>query len=94
MAFWRDDFADQNLGMMMNSLAIEQNGVLVDQRVLEKGGYNIGDAISPVVSMYGNSFEIDFKIAFFRDLERIVENLFMAGEQRFHLVIIFVKQGM
>jgi putative ABC transport system permease protein len=62
VAFWRDDFADQNLGMMMNALAIEQNGILVDQRVLEQGGYKIGDTISPEISMYGNNFEIDFKI--------------------------------
>lgn len=62
VAFWRDDFADQSLGSMMNSLAVEQNGVLVDQRVLDQGGYKIGDTISPVVSMYGNNFQVDLKI--------------------------------
>jgi putative ABC transport system permease protein len=62
VAFWRDDFADQSLGSMMNSLAIEQSGVLVDQRLLDQGGYKIGDTISPVISMYGNNFQVDLKI--------------------------------
>ncbi len=62
VAFWRDDFADQSLGSMMNALAVEQNGILVDQRILDQGGFNIGDTISPRVTMYGNNFEVDFKI--------------------------------
>jgi putative ABC transport system permease protein len=62
VAFWREDFADQNLGAMMNALAVEQNGVLVDQRILDQGGYKVGDTISPQVSMYGNNFQIDLKI--------------------------------
>ena len=62
VAFWRDDFANQSLGAMMNSLAVEQNGILVDQRILDHGGFRIGDTVSPVVSMYGNNFEVDFKI--------------------------------
>ncbi|MFC1996441.1 FtsX-like permease family protein [Chloroflexota bacterium] len=62
VAFWREDFADQSLGLMMNSLALQQNGILVDQRVLSEGGYKIGDTISPMVTMYGNNFQVDFQI--------------------------------
>jgi len=62
VAFWRDDFAGKSLGSMMNALAVDQNGVLVDQRLVEQGGFKIGDTISPVVTMYGNNFEVDFKI--------------------------------
>ncbi|MFN2237383.1 MAG: FtsX-like permease family protein [Anaerolineales bacterium] len=62
VAFWRDDFADQSLGSIMNSLAIEQSGVLVDQRLLDQGGYEIGDTLSPVISMYGNNLQVDMKI--------------------------------
>ena len=61
-AFWRDDFASQSLGTMMNDMAVESNAVLVDQRVLEEGGYKIGETISPVITLYGNSVEVDFKI--------------------------------
>lgn len=62
VAFWRDDFSDQNLGTMMNMLAVEQAGVLVDRRLITEGGYEIGDTISPVISMYGNSYPVDYKI--------------------------------
>lgn len=62
VAFWRGDFSNQSLGALMNTLAIEQNGVLVDQRVLDRGGYVIGDTISPVITMYGKSLPIDYKI--------------------------------
>jgi putative ABC transport system permease protein len=61
-AFWREDFADQNLGELMNTLAVDANGILVDQRILDEGGYKIGETISPVVVMYGNSFSVDYKI--------------------------------
>jgi len=62
VAFWRDDFADQSLGAMMNALAVDQNGILVDQRILDQGGFKIGDTISPQVTMYGNNFQVDLKI--------------------------------
>jgi putative ABC transport system permease protein len=62
VAFWRGDFSNQSLGALMNALAIEQNGVLVDRRVLEQGGYIIGDTISPEITIYGKSVAIDYKI--------------------------------
>jgi len=62
VAFWRNDFADQSLGAMMNILAVEQNGILVDQRILDQGGYVVGDTISPVITISGNSFPVDYKI--------------------------------
>jgi len=61
-AFWRDDFAPQSLGAMMNALAVVPNGVLVDRRVLDLGGYKIGDTLPAVVTMYGSSYELDFQI--------------------------------
>jgi putative ABC transport system permease protein len=62
VAFWRDDFSIQNLGVLMNLLAVEQNGILVDQRILDQGGLRIGDTITPLITMYGNNFEVDLKI--------------------------------
>lgn len=62
VAFWRDDFSDQNLGTLMNILAIAQDGVLVDKRIIEEGGYSIGDTLSVSIAMYGNSFSVDYKI--------------------------------
>jgi len=62
VSYWREDFAKQSLGTLMNLLAVEQNGVLVDQRILSEGGYAIGDTLSPIIAMYGNSFPVDFKI--------------------------------
>ncbi len=62
VAFWRDDFAEQNLGTLMNTLALEPGGVLVDRRIIEEGGYNIGETIEATVVMYGNNFTVDYKI--------------------------------
>jgi putative ABC transport system permease protein len=62
VAFWREDFADQNLGHLMNILAIEQDGVLVDRRIIKEGGYQIGDTLTVSVTMYGNSFQVDYKV--------------------------------
>jgi putative ABC transport system permease protein len=62
VAFWRDDFSAQGLDVMMNALALEQNGVLVDQRILARGNYKVGDTISPAVSVYGVNFKIDLQI--------------------------------
>ena len=62
VAFWRDDFADQNLGALMNILAIEPSGILVDQQILDEGGFKIGDTLNTTITMYGNNFNVDYKI--------------------------------
>ena len=62
VVFWRDDFAHQNLGAMMNNLAVDSSGVLVDERLLKQGGYKIGDTLTTSIAMYGNSFTVDFLI--------------------------------
>ncbi len=67
-AFWREDFASESLGALMNALALEPAGVLVDQRILDEGGFRLGDTITVSVSVYGKSVGVDYKIVGVFDL--------------------------
>ena len=50
-AWFRSDFSQDNLGTLMNRLALSQDGVLVSQDFLAKNKLNIGDLISVRVSI-------------------------------------------
>ncbi|MBN1812274.1 MAG: FtsX-like permease family protein [Anaerolineae bacterium] len=43
VAFWRDDFASQSLGELMNQLALTQNGVLIPSEFAAQHALNVGD---------------------------------------------------
>ncbi|HOT92929.1 MAG TPA: ABC transporter permease [Anaerolineae bacterium] len=62
VAFWRNDFASESLGGLMNALALNHNGVLVPGSFLREHALLIGDNIRLSVVTYGQNNEIDFKI--------------------------------
>ena len=62
ISYWRDDFASQSLGALMNALAMERNGVLVPEDFLEDNLLNVGDDIRIEVVTYGMRTSLDLKI--------------------------------
>jgi len=44
VAFWREDFADQSLGTLMNALALHSDGVLVPASFAAEHALSVGDA--------------------------------------------------
>jgi putative ABC transport system permease protein len=64
VAFWRDDFASQPLGALMNALASRPEGVLVPETVLQANRLQIGDPLSLKVKLPGaqDEFEINVSI--------------------------------
>ncbi len=53
VAFWRDDFAAESLGALMNRLALDPSGVLVPDEYLNANSLKIGDPINLRVQTYG-----------------------------------------
>ena len=45
VAFWRQDFAPASLGALMNALAAEPEGVLVERSFLRQHGLRVGDLL-------------------------------------------------
>lgn len=62
VAFWRKDFASADLGTLMNSLAIKQDGVLVPSEFLEQTGLRGGDKIQLDITTYGYQFSVPLEI--------------------------------
>ncbi len=62
VAFWRSDFASQSLGALLNSLGVDNNGVLVPESVLTQNALQIGDPIRVTVPVFGASANMDMKI--------------------------------
>lgn len=61
VAFFRPDFSSQSLGALMNSLALDRQGVLVDPEFLEASSLNIGDGL--VVQLHNaEATKLDFNI--------------------------------
>jgi putative ABC transport system permease protein len=61
--FWRDDFADQPLGHLMNLLAEDPAGVIVNTAFIQKNGLQIGDTIRAKIKTYNTFTDLDLKIA-------------------------------
>ena len=62
VAFYREDFAGQSLGSLMNTLGAEPMGVLVPKAVAEKAGFRIGDHLMISVNILGQGFERDMVV--------------------------------
>jgi putative ABC transport system permease protein len=60
--FYRPDFGTASLGEMMNLLASRGDGILVSQRTLEKGQYQVGDTLQVYVSVNGVPLDAIFHI--------------------------------
>ena len=62
VAFWRDDFADESLGGLMNLLAAQRDGVLLPEEFMRQNLINLGDQISIVAKAYGESATIPVQV--------------------------------
>ncbi|MBN1247859.1 MAG: FtsX-like permease family protein [Anaerolineae bacterium] len=62
ISYWRNDFAQQSLGALMNALALERNGVLVAEDFLRESILNVGDTMPLQVSAYGERTQMDMRI--------------------------------
>lgn len=62
VAFWRDDFAAESLGSLMNRLATDRAGVLVPNAFLRENGLGIGDSVTLRVTTFGNVSTVTFRI--------------------------------
>jgi len=52
VAFWRDDFATESLGELMNVLALRNDAVLLPRDFMEENYLNVGDTINIAVAAY------------------------------------------
>jgi putative ABC transport system permease protein len=63
VAWFRDDFAAESLGGLMNRLALSPDGILVSQKFLEQNSLQIGDRIQiRVVTDFGVALDSAFTI--------------------------------
>ncbi len=62
IAYWRDDFADESLGAMMNALALHRNGVLVPASFMDDNFLREGDTVQVEVVTYGVRTVIDLVV--------------------------------
>ncbi|PKN92034.1 MAG: hypothetical protein CVU44_17230 [Chloroflexi bacterium HGW-Chloroflexi-6] len=63
-AYWQDDFARLQLGVLMNELAANPNGVLVPESFLAKQKLKVGDALTLGIKtgVFGQSVPMEVKI--------------------------------
>ncbi|HKI53249.1 MAG TPA: FtsX-like permease family protein [Anaerolineales bacterium] len=63
-AYWQRDFADEQLGVLMNQLAATPSGILVPSNALEENDLNVGDTIkiSVTTGVAGLSISSDAEI--------------------------------
>jgi putative ABC transport system permease protein len=62
VAFWRKDFASASLGALMNSLAVQPDGVLVPTEFMEQHNLIGGDILRMQITTYGFRFEVPLTI--------------------------------
>jgi putative ABC transport system permease protein len=63
VAFFREDFAGQSLGALMNALAMDPNAVLVPAELYKELGFRINDRIMAAVTVFDTTFERELVIA-------------------------------
>lgn len=68
VSFWRQDFAPESLGALMNQLALSNNGALVPRNVIDENAFQLGDALGVTVNLYGDRIDLDLKIVGVFDL--------------------------
>lgn len=67
-AYFRRDFADASLGLLINQLAMEDRAVLVTRSFLGTFGLGVGDAFTGEVRRYLQSYSVTFIVAGVVDL--------------------------
>lgn len=61
-SYWRYDFASASLGSLMNSLAIANDGLLLQRDFMLANSINVGDPIQVRVSSYGTGAEMTMTV--------------------------------
>ncbi len=62
VSFWRRDFAPATLGSLMNSLALENNGVLMNRDFMRRNTIRVGDTVRMRFVRYGLRGEADMTV--------------------------------
>lgn len=62
IAFWRRDFAPATLGALMNSLALENGGVLMNRDFMRRNTIEVGDTVRMRFIRYGLRGEADMQV--------------------------------
>ena len=62
VAYWRDDFAPDDLATLMNELAFNPDGVLVPFELMDDFNLQVGDALRITIHAFGVSTPVDFRI--------------------------------
>ncbi len=62
VSYWRKDFADENLGTLMNRLAVNPAGVLVNKDYLEHNELEIDSPLRITVTILGQRMDLDFRV--------------------------------
>jgi len=62
VAYWREDFATESLGTLMNQLAGVPNGVLMPRDVLTRYVLNPGDTVRLTVDTFGKQTELTLQV--------------------------------
>ncbi len=68
VGFFRDDFARDSLGSLMNRLAADDSAALVPTSFLAAHGLAVGDLVNVRVNVYGEAYEVPLMIAGTADL--------------------------
>jgi putative ABC transport system permease protein len=62
VAFWRNDFASASLGALMNSLAIANDGILMERSMMREYGLRVGDTIQVRLRAAGTNDAIPMRV--------------------------------
>lgn len=62
VAFYREDFAGQSLGSLMNALGADPNGVLVPRTLAEEVGLRIGDSLNVDIQVVDQNESLEMQI--------------------------------
>ena len=63
VSFWREDFSNENLGTLMNRLALSPSGVLVNKDFFDEHDLEIDSPLRLNVTILGQRLELDFRVA-------------------------------
>ncbi len=66
-AFYREDFAKDSLGTLMNALGAEPMGILVQRDLAQETGFGVGDHLMVSVNVLDQNYERDMVIVGFYD---------------------------
>ncbi|MBZ0294237.1 MAG: ABC transporter permease [Anaerolineae bacterium] len=62
IAFWRNDFAPESLGGLMNTLALNPDGILLPRAVMDDAALQVGDTLRVIIEAYHYRTALDLRI--------------------------------